>query len=124
MTVAAEELGASSHVGCLAHTTNLACGRALKITSVSHLLAKIRQVLTAILKEKQKLLQPPEHEVVIDVPTRGKSALNLVSSYLEFMQLSHTRLDKRENNISTLSERDLASAEELVAVLTPLKVLL
>ena len=37
MTVAAEELGTALHVGRLAHTLNLACGKALKITSASHL---------------------------------------------------------------------------------------
>lgn len=35
MTVVAEELGTSLHVGCLAHTLNPACGEALKITCES-----------------------------------------------------------------------------------------
>ena len=44
MTVAAEELGTCLHGGCLAHTLNLACGKALKTTSVSHL-ARMRRVV-------------------------------------------------------------------------------
>ena len=44
MTVAAEQLGTCLHVGCLAHTLNLACGKALKTTSVSHL-ARMRRVV-------------------------------------------------------------------------------
>ena len=88
MTVAAEEFGSSLHVGCLAHTLNLACGKALKITSVSHLLARMRRVVAyfhrstvanAILKDKQKLLQLPEHKLLIDVATRWNSALDMIS---------------------------------------------
>ena len=136
MTVAAEELGTPLHVGFLAHTLNLACGKALKITSVSHLLARMRRVVgyfhrsavaTASLKEKQKLLQLPEHKLVIDVATRWNSAVDMISRYLEqqpaiYAALTSKELRKREKDISTLSERDLASAEELVAVLTPLKI--
>ena len=136
MTVAAEELGTCLHVGCLAHTLNLACGKALKITSVSHLLARMRQVVgyfhrsavaIAILKEEQKLLQLPEHKLVIDVATRWNSAVDMISRYLEqqpavYAALTSKELRKREKDISTLSERELTSAEELVAVLTPLKI--
>ena len=39
--VAANAFGAELHVGCFAHTLNLACGKALKIASVSKLLAKL-----------------------------------------------------------------------------------
>lgn len=87
ITVAAEELGTCLHVGCLAHTLNLACGKA-----VSHLLARMRRVVgyfhrsavaTSILREKQKLLQLPEHKLVIDVATRWNSAVDMISRYLE-----------------------------------------
>ena len=136
MTVAAEELGTCLHVGFLAHTLNLACGKALQITSVSHLLARMRQVVgyfhrssvaTAILKEKQKLLQLPEHKLVIDVATRWNSVVDMISRYLEqqpaiYAALTSKELRKREKDISTLSERELTSAEELVAVLTPLEI--
>ena len=96
MTVAAEEFGSSLHVGCLAHTLNLACGKALKITSVSHLLARMRRVVAyfhrstvanAILKDKQKLLQLPEHKLLIDVATRWNSALDMM------MPLQHRLLN-------------------------------
>lgn len=84
-------------------------------------------VATAILKEKQKLLQLPEHKLVIDVATRWNSAVDMISRYLEqqpaiYAALTSKELRKREKDISTLSERELTSAEELVAVLTPLKI--
>lgn len=136
MTLAAEEFESLLYFGCLAHTLNLACGKALKITSVSHLLARMRRVVayfhrstvaTAILKEKQKLLQLPEHKLVIDVATRWNSALDMITRHLEqqpaiYAALTSKELRKREKDISPLSERDLASAEELVTVLTPLKI--
>ena len=136
MRVAAEELGTSLHVGCLAHILNLARGKALKITSVSHLLATMRRIVgyfhrsavaTAILKEKQKLLQLPEHKLVIDVATRWHSAVDMISRYLEqqpaiYAALTSKELCKRKKDISMLSERELTSAEELVAVLIPLKI--
>lgn len=126
MTVAAEELGTCLHVRCLAHTLNLACGKALQITSVSHLLARMRRVVgyfhrsavaTAILKEKQKLLQLPEHKLVIDVATRWNSAVDMISRYLEQQPAIYTALTSKE-----LRKRELTSAEELVAVLTPLEI--
>lgn len=136
MTLAAEEFESFLYFGCLAHTLNLARGKALKITSVSHLLARMRRVVayfhrstvaTAILKEKQKLLQLPEHKLVIDVATRWNSALDMITRHLEqqpaiYAALTSKELRKREKDISPLSERDLASAGELVTVLTPLKI--
>lgn len=136
MTVAAEELGTSSDVGCLVHTLNLACRKALEITSVSHLLARMRQVVVyfhgrtvaaEILKEKKRLLQLPEHNLVLDVATRWNSAPDMISRYLEqrtaiYAALTSKELCKREKDVPTLSERDLASVEELVAVLKPLKI--
>ena len=136
MIVAADEFGCSLHVGCLAHTLNLACGKALKLSSVTNLLARMRRVVayfhrstvaTAILKEKQKRLQLPEHKLVMDVSTRWNSALDMISRYLEqqpaiYAALTSRVLRGRGNDVATLSERDIASAEELVVILTPLKV--
>lgn len=136
MIVAAAEFQCSFHVGCLAHTLNLACGKALKIGSVSTLLARMRRVVayfhrstvaTAILKEKQKLLQLPEHKLVIDVSTRWNSALDMINRYLEqqpaiYAALTSRDLRGRDSGVATMSERDITSAEELVVVLTPLKV--
>jgi len=121
---------------CLAHTLNLARGKALKITSVSQLLAGMRRVVgyfhrsavaTSILREKQKLLQLPEHKLVIDVSTRWNSAVDMISRYLEqqpaiYAAPTSTELRKRGKDISALSERELTYAEELVAVLTLLKI--
>ncbi|KAK2557045.1 E3 SUMO-protein ligase ZBED1 [Acropora cervicornis] len=84
-------------------------------------------VATSILREKQKLLQLPEHKLVIDVSTRWNSAVDMISRYLEqqpaiYAAPTSTELRKRGKDISALSERELTYAEELVAVLTLLKI--
>lgn len=45
-----------------------------------------------------------------------------VSEAPSYAALMSKELPKRENDISTLSERDVAPPKELVAVLTPLKI--
>ena len=84
-------------------------------------------VANAILKDKQKLLQLPEHKLLIDVATRWNSALDMISTYLEqqpaiYAALTSKELHGREKDLGTLSERDITTAEELVIVLTPLKI--
>ncbi|XP_021339826.1 zinc finger BED domain-containing protein 1-like [Mizuhopecten yessoensis] len=86
MSVAAKEFGTTLRVGCFAHTLNLACGRALKLNTVSKLLARMRRIVAyfhrsttaaAVLKQKQELLQLPSYKLVIDVQTRWNSALDM-----------------------------------------------
>ena len=72
-------------------------------------------------------MQLPEHNLVVDVATRWNSALHMMSRYLEQQPAIHAPLTseephKRQKDVSTLSERDLASAKELFAVLTRLKI--
>ncbi|XP_074608742.1 uncharacterized protein LOC141863174 [Acropora palmata] len=72
------------------------------------------------------LREAVQHKLVIDVATRWNSAVDMISRYLEqqpaiYAALTSKELRKREKDISTLSERELTYAEELVAVLTPPK---
>ena len=46
MTVAVKEAGLPLHIGCFAHTLNLACGKALKLGNVSKLLARVRRIVS------------------------------------------------------------------------------
>ncbi|KAI4789137.1 hypothetical protein KUCAC02_035424 [Chaenocephalus aceratus] len=92
MTIAAEEAAFTLHVKCYAHTLNLAAQRALKITAVARLLGRVRRIVnffrrstTAnhMLKEKQRLLQLPEHKLMTDVVTRWNSAHDMLDRFLE-----------------------------------------
>ncbi|XP_056309051.1 zinc finger BED domain-containing protein 4-like [Danio aesculapii] len=117
MTIAAEEAAFK----CYAHTLNLAAQRALKITAVTRLLGKVRRIViffrrstTAnhMLKEKQRLLQLPEHKLMTDVVTRWNSAHDMLERFLE-QQLSicatllSSEVSKTEKDLCTLTESDV-----------------
>ena len=64
MLVAGRELGCNPHIGCYAHTLNLAVQKGLNVNIVAHLLGRIRRVVSyfhrstsaaAVLKNKIKL---------------------------------------------------------------------
>ena len=135
MTVAVKEAGLPLHIGCFAHTLNLACGKALKLGNVSKLLARVRRIVSyfhcssvacAVLKEKQKMLSLPEHKLIVDVQTRWNSALDMLTRFLEqqaavYAALTSKDLRGKEKDISTLSENDISAIEELITILQPLK---
>ena len=128
------------HVGCLAHTLNLAAQKALQIKRVSHVLAKIRRIVAffhrstvaaALLKSKAQLLGLSDLKLQIDVCTRWNSAYDMISRYLE-LQCAVTAalrskdvatLKLKEKDLNTLSDEDINLAEDIVECLKPLKVL-
>ncbi|XP_056322340.1 E3 SUMO-protein ligase ZBED1-like [Danio aesculapii] len=135
MTIAAEEAAFTLHVKCYAHTLNLAAQRALKITTVTRLLGRVRRIVSFfrrsttanhMLKEKQRLLQLPEHKLLTDVVTRWNSAHDMLERFLEqqpaicaTLLLSEVR--KTEKDLCTLTESDVTTAEEVVSALKPMK---
>nr|XP_033467746.1 zinc finger BED domain-containing protein 1-like [Epinephelus lanceolatus] len=133
--VRAVEIMQLMHVGCFAHTLNLASQAGLKIPAVSRLLARVRRIATFfhrsttanhILKEKQKLLQLPAHKLTVDVVTRWNSALDMLERFLEqqpaiFATLLSQDVRRNEKDLCTLTEEDVTIAEDLVRVLKPVK---
>ncbi|XP_060555605.1 E3 SUMO-protein ligase ZBED1-like [Ruditapes philippinarum] len=78
---AVKDSGLSPHVGCFAHTLNLATQRGLKVSQVDRLLGRVRRVVTffhkstsatSILKVMQEKLDLPNHKLLMDVPTSQK----------------------------------------------------
>ena len=122
------------HVGCFAHVLNLACHSALKVNTVSRLLGRVRRIVTffhrsstaaALLVKKQKLLQLPEHKLIMDVATRWNSAYDMIERYLEqqaavMAVLTQSDIRRNARDICTLSDDDITNLEELVTVLKPL----
>ena len=77
-TKAALLLECGFHVGCLAHTVNLAVQKSLKVKRLANVLARIRRIVsffhrssvaTTVLKAKAELLTLPSHKLKMDVST-------------------------------------------------------
>lgn len=135
MGIAAKEAGCTPHIGCFAHTLNLAAQKALKVTTVSRILGRVRRVVsffhrsttaTALLKVKTQQLGLKNLKLIQDVPTRWNSAADMLQRFLELQPAVYASLlDKsvRANagDISTLSDADITTAEQIMACLLPLK---
>lgn len=132
---ATKEAGLSPHIGCFAHTVNLASQKGLGVNQMSRLLGKVRKVVTffhrsttaaAVLKAKQDLLQLPPHKLVQDVITRWNSSYDMLERYLEqqaavYSALTEKNIKKSVKDLITLSDQDVTVLEEVVQVLKPLK---
>ena len=83
MTVAVQVSGLSPHIGCFAHTINLAAKRGTDVRALSRLLGRVRKIVayfhrsnvaTEILKQKLTLLELSSangpQKLIIDVTTR------------------------------------------------------
>lgn len=135
MEIAAKTADLHPHIGCFAHTVNLACQRGLKVSALGRLLGRIRKVVsyfhrsttaTAVLKSKQQLLSLPIHKLVQDVQTRWNSSYEMIQRYLEqepaiHAALSSPEIKKNIRDVVTLSCDDISEAEHVLKVLEPLK---
>ncbi|XP_060790687.1 E3 SUMO-protein ligase ZBED1-like [Neoarius graeffei] len=135
MKRAGEEAGMAPHIICFVHTLNLSTQDGLKIPATDRLLGRVRRIVgffhrsavaTALLKEKQTLLDLPCHKLKADVKTRWNSSFEMLERFLEQQAaVTATLLDKKlrkgAGDIHTLSESDLLAAEQMVALLAPLK---
>ena len=92
MKVAAKKAELEPHLGCFAHTVNLAAQRGLQVKSVSHLLAAVKQnvnffhqstTANALLKQKQAQLNLPIHKLKNDCPTRWNSSYDMLHRFIE-----------------------------------------
>nr|XP_023657651.1 zinc finger BED domain-containing protein 1-like [Paramormyrops kingsleyae] len=132
----AAELAGMLHFRCFAHTLNLASQRALKLPAVARLLGRVRRISTFfkrsttasyVLRQKQKLLELPEHKLITDVVTRWNSAHDMLERFLEQQPavsaaLLSNELRKTEKEVCTLCESEITSAEEIVDAMKPMKI--
>ena len=121
------------HIGCMAHTINLAVTKCFKLGSVSKLLAKCHHVVshfrrstlqTKVLKEKQKLLSLPNHSLILDCETRWNSTHDMLVRLLEQEPAICAALmtsGKRDERSLNLSDTEIQKMSSLIEILKPLK---
>ena len=132
---AAKQAELSPHVGCVAHTINLATQKGLKVSQMDMLLGRIRRIASffhrsttamAVLKSKQALLELPQHQLINDVPTMWNSSYDMVQRFLEQQAeieavLLTKDVKKNAKDVHFLSENDISAAESVIKVLGPIK---
>ena len=86
------ELLGLEHFPCFAHTLQLAIKKVLAVPRVSTVIARCKKLVehfnkstkeTYCLREKQKMLQIEQHNLIQDCPTRWGSTLAMLKCVLE-----------------------------------------
>lgn len=89
---AGELPGMKSHIGCVAHTINLATQKGLQVLKIIKLSARIRRVVNyfcksligiSYLKNKQTSLKLPKHKLIMDMITRLYFTFDMLERVLE-----------------------------------------
>lgn len=118
---------------CFAHTLNLGAQKLYNCSTISNWAARIRSVIVwmkrshmakVVLKEKQNLLELPQHMLLLDVRTRWNSLFLMIERFCEqFSAIQAAAIDPRlrkpmeKDKLSRIGNEDLRKAEEFVLLM-------
>lgn len=140
MKIAAKTVNIPVHMGCFVQTLNLASGKALNVTEVHKYLTKMTSIIgylrrstttAALFNQKQKMLQLPEHKLIMDVRTRWNSSYLMDERFLEqqvavIATLSDDSLQKQSEiksihaATSLLDQQEVQLCEQFIELMKPL----
>ncbi|XP_051513957.1 zinc finger BED domain-containing protein 4-like [Myxocyprinus asiaticus] len=118
-------------VGCFAHTLNLSAQKVYSISAITNWCARLRAIgvwlkrssmAKTVLREKQQLLNLPEHNMILDVRTRWNSLFLMVERFLEqYPAIQAASLDQRlrkpMEKLERLTDDDFQKAEDFVKIM-------
>ncbi len=119
------------HLPCFGHTLQLSVQKAFNLTEIAVVLGKVRKLVghfkksskaTYCLREKQRLLNLPEHELIQHCDTRWGSVYAMLERFLEQQAAVCAVLmgnSERNNRVFLPEGRDCNLIEEMVVVLKP-----
>lgn len=120
------------HIGCFAHTLNLAVQKGMKTRAVDNILGHVKRIVSyfrrstaahGVLTDKQKQLEKKNHSLINEVSTRWNSAVTMLSRFEEQRDAVYAALVHLKNNdlLQALSRVNSEDVDAVVKFLEPFK---